>query len=109
MEEALRGMRKTYGGDEAARVFEAFRSHASIAKKNRLLLALLHDIRSAHAEVRRLQREAPGVSDDVSPRAFPPPFEAPKPCLCPQAVELATTVNAHVREVVCSTDGMSSV
>ena len=51
VEDSLKAMRKTHEGEEAGKVYDAFRSHAAIARKNRLLLTLLDDIRRANAEV----------------------------------------------------------
>ena len=51
MEYTLKAMRKSHEGEEAVKVYDAFRSHAAIARKNRLLLRLLDDIRRANAEV----------------------------------------------------------
>lgn len=50
-EDSLKALRKAYEGEEAIKVYDAFRSHAAIARKNRLLLTLLDDIRQANAEV----------------------------------------------------------
>lgn len=51
MEDSLKALRKAYEGEEAIKVYDAFRSHAAIHRKNRLLLTLLDDIRQANAEV----------------------------------------------------------
>lgn len=52
MEDSLKALRKAYEGEEAIKVYDAFRSHAALHRKNRLLLTLLDDIRQANAEVR---------------------------------------------------------
>lgn len=54
-------MRKTHEGEEAGKVYDAFRSHAAIARKNRLLLTLLDDIRRANAEVSQPPPPPPGL------------------------------------------------
>lgn len=56
MEDSLKALRKAYEGEEAIKVYDAFRSHAAIHRKNRLLLTLLDDIRQANAEVQRAYR-----------------------------------------------------
>lgn len=57
LEDSLKTLRKTHGGDEAGKVYEAFLSHAAVARKNRLLLTLLDEIRKANAEA----SEVPGL------------------------------------------------
>lgn len=52
LEHAMKALRMTYEGEEALKVYEVFRSHASISRKNRLMLIFLDDIRQANAEVR---------------------------------------------------------
>ncbi|CAN0448980.1 unnamed protein product, partial [Ectocarpus sp. 12 AP-2014] len=52
MEDSLKALRKAYEGEEAIKVYDAFRSHAAIHRKNRLLLTLLDDIRQANAEAK---------------------------------------------------------
>ncbi|CAN0284772.1 unnamed protein product, partial [Hapterophycus canaliculatus] len=59
MEDSLKALRKTHEGEEAIKVYDAFRSHAAVPRKNRLLLTLLDDIRQANAEHR-------GQSEDTS-------------------------------------------
>lgn len=51
LENALKALRKTHEGEDALKVYDAFRSHAAIPRKNRLMLTLLDDIRQANAEV----------------------------------------------------------
>ena len=69
MEDSLKALRKAHEGEEAIKVYDAFRSHAAITRKNRLLLTLLDDIRQANAEVggtewERVKRgEATGCRD----------------------------------------------
>ncbi|CAN0504671.1 unnamed protein product, partial [Ectocarpus sp. 12 AP-2014] len=36
MEDSLKALRKAYEGEEAIKVYDAFRSHAAIHRKNRL-------------------------------------------------------------------------
>ncbi|CAM9661677.1 unnamed protein product, partial [Laminaria digitata] len=57
VEDSLKAMRKTHEGEEAGKVYDAFRSHAAIARKNRLLLTLLDDIRRANAEAKAFSSE----------------------------------------------------
>ena len=52
IEGALKALRQAHLGEEAVTVYEVFRSHAAIARKNRLLLTLLDDIRQANEEAR---------------------------------------------------------
>ena len=59
MEDSLKAMRKTHEGEEAGKVYDAFRSHAAISRKNRLLLTLLDDIRRANAEVNQPPKRPP--------------------------------------------------
>lgn len=51
LEDSLKALRKAHEGEEAIKVYDAFRSHTAIHRKNRLLLTLLDDIRQANAEV----------------------------------------------------------
>lgn len=50
LENSLKTLRQTYEGEEAGKVYDAFRSHAAIGRKNRLLLTLLDAIKQANAE-----------------------------------------------------------
>lgn len=61
IENALKALRMTYEGDDAVKVYEAFRSHAAISRKNHLMLTFLDDIRQANAAV-RLDRHSFGAS-----------------------------------------------
>lgn len=58
LETALKALRKAHVGEEAMKVYDAFRSHAAISRKNRLILALLDDLRQADEEVSKAKNLA---------------------------------------------------
>ncbi|CAM9950487.1 unnamed protein product, partial [Ectocarpus sp. 12 AP-2014] len=66
MEDSLKALRKAYEGEEAIKVYDAFRSHAAIHRKNRLLLTLLDDIRQANAEAKAFLSKHRGGGLDSS-------------------------------------------